>query len=251
MAGKPPTEFLLRFLEGLGEEMSGYAEALNAAGFRNRMMIKQLTKGDLVRCNVKKEHIKLIQREVKRLRVESKAAAAATAARMAALKPPGEGEVDMDAEQHGPKFSFHLVRGWLTALAERTGEDLRKYDEAFFEFGIDMMSSVPLIEQSDLRDMAIPRHHAEIFLAAAEEERRRQRAEGDRWDPTFSFQCALNGEKRSSSPRLPALGARRWLALHRTGLRCCDGVHRFELSAATRDRDGLDCGGTQYDCAWR
>jgi hypothetical protein len=180
---------LLKFLsaERMGEDLTGYAVALNGAGFRNKIMIKQLTKKDLVRCNVKKEHVKVILREVKRLRIDSKAAAEASAARMAALKPPTDAEFDSDSK------CFHLVRGWLAALTERTGEDMSKYDDAFFDYGIDMMSSVPLIEQSDLRDMAIPRHHAEIFLAAAEEERRRQIAEGDRWDPTFSFQCALNG----------------------------------------------------------
>ena len=43
-----------------------------------------------------------------------------------------------------------------------------------------------------LRDIGMPRHHAEIFFAAAEEEKRRQIDEGDRWDPTVSFQRELN-----------------------------------------------------------
>ena len=50
------------------------------------------------------------------------------------------------------------------------------------QYGIDMMSSVPLVEPSDLRDMGMPRDHADLIFAAATEEKRRRQEEADkRW----------------------------------------------------------------------
>jgi hypothetical protein len=185
---RAPTAYLLKFLSGessqVGEDLSCYAPALSAAGFRNKILLKQLTKKDLVRCNVKKEHVKILLREVKRLRIESKAAAKTTAAKIAAIKPPDANDPAQCQQWPDAMHHFQLVRGWLATLSERSGEDMSKYGDDFYEYGIDMMSSVPLIEQSDLRDMGMNRHHAEIFLAAAEEEKRRQIAEGDRWCET-------------------------------------------------------------------
>jgi len=193
-----PTAFLLKFLSGensgVEPDMSCYAEVLSNAGFRNKILLKQLTKKDLVRCKIKKDHIKILLREVKRLRVESKAAAAATAAKIASLTPPSAPSASDTSGEHDAQTiaHFELVKVWLSKLCERSGEDLMGYTDQFYEYGIDMMSSVPLIEQSDLRDIGMPRHHAEIFFAAAEEEKRRQIDEGDRWDPTVSFQRELN-----------------------------------------------------------
>jgi hypothetical protein len=101
--------------------------------------------------------------------IESKDAAKATAAKIAALAPPhatAETGAVLSSADTNALAHFQLVRGWLAVLSERSGEDMSQYSDAFYEYGIDMMSSVPLIEQSDLRDIGMPRHHAEIFYAA-------------------------------------------------------------------------------------
>ena len=199
---KEPTAYVLKFLRGetnnssITEDLSCYAEPMSVRGFRNKILLKQLTKKDLVKCKVTKDHQKALLKEVKRMKIESKDAAKATAAKIASLSPPGAASAEADAVLSAADSNalahFQLVRGWLATLSERVGEDMAQYTDAFYEYGIDMMSSIPLIEQSDLRDIGMPRHHAEIFYAAAEEEKRRQIAEGDRWDPTLSFQAALN-----------------------------------------------------------
>jgi hypothetical protein len=194
---------LLKFLSGensgLEVDLTGYAEQLAQAGFRNKIQLKQLAKKELVKLGIEKDHIKLLLREVKRLRAESKAAAAKAAVLSAENASPLDGLTD-----EASISAFGQVRQWLEALSVLTGESLAGYDAAFYDYGIDMMSSVPLIEQSDLRDIGMPRNHAEIFFAAAEEEKRRQSSEADHWDPTYSFQRALN--KLNNRPQ-PVPGA--------------------------------------------
>ena len=66
---RPPATYMLKFLSGeisgVEVDLAQYAEALSSSGFRNKILLKQLTKKDLVRCGVAREHLKILLREVR------------------------------------------------------------------------------------------------------------------------------------------------------------------------------------------